>query len=94
MEKQNNLTIIEEIMQAEPSVAYMRLQRAIAEAEEKLTTTRGWFWKKPSMSVGDRAEEEAKLKLMRIALQQVINTLAGNETSGISVTVSQKTITL
>lgn len=86
--------IIEEIMAAEPSVAYVKLSRAIAEAEEKLKATTGWFWKRPALGAGDKAEQQARLSLMRVALQQVTATLAGREEMPLNVTVNNTTIQL
>lgn len=86
--------IIEEILAAEPSVAYVKLSRAIAEAEEALASTTGWFWRKPALGAGDKAEQEARLNLMRVALQQVTATLAGREEMPINVQVNNTTIQL
>lgn len=94
MTNQVETCIIEEIMAAEPSVAYVKLSRAIAEAEEKLKATRGWFWKKPALNGGDKAEQEARLKLMRVALQQVSATLAGRDEMPINVQVNTTVVQL
>lgn len=90
----NAQNVIDEIMKSEPSIAYIKLQREIAEAKERLGATNGWFWKKPALSVGQRAEEEAKVKLMEIALQQVISTLACEGKGNIEININKKTINL
>lgn len=94
MTNQTETCIITDIMTAEPSVAYVKLSRAIAEAEEKLAASRGWFWKKPALGSADRAEQSAKLQLMRVALQQVTATLAGRDEMPLNVTINTTSVKL
>ena len=79
-------SVLYEIFSADETVSYVAVCKKIAEQEERLNSTNGWFWRQEKLSVIDQAEARAQLRLLRGIAKQIENTLF-DETGELKVRV-------
>lgn len=67
-----NTAVIKEILESEPTQAYVTLKTKLAEIEERLSQTKGWFWKRSAITVVEQEKLLALRDIYQIALKQVV----------------------
>lgn len=67
--------IIIEMVNNEPTKAYLTLKTKIAQIDERLNAGNGWFWKTPLTTPTERTQLKALRETYMVALGQVVDTL-------------------